>query len=118
MTGSITNRVASAPTGTPTKRVVGAVTAGNAQRVTAAAALLVQKALSPDGAKGDVWKSTWGEVEVDEAGSGANTFFRTFVGWYSINRSNPRDSSDKRVGVDRDSITSTTTKRVTETPQS
>jgi len=116
MTGTITKRVdKSALTESTTKRVTVAATAGNTQRVTAAATADNEKTLGEDGGTGDTWKSTWGEVDSEDAGSGANTFFRTFKGWYSINRSQPRDQGEKHHL--KDDVTETTQKRVTENPE-
>jgi hypothetical protein len=92
-----------------TKRVDGGITEDATKRVTqdATATPVLQERLGDE--YGDTWKSCWGEPTDHEAGTGANTFFRTFVGWFSTPRINPKDTATQRVDG---AITANITKRV------
>jgi len=81
-----------------TKRVDGGITEDATKRVTQDASDSTVIADRLINVPGDTWKSCWGEADSHEAGSGANTFFRTFVGWFSTPRIEPSDQSTKRVG--------------------
>jgi hypothetical protein len=92
-----------------TKRVDGGITEDATKRVSqdASASTVIEDRLI--NVPGDTWKSCWGEADSHEAGTGANTFFRTFVGWFSTPRINPKDTATQRVDG---AITANITKRV------
>lgn len=121
MTGTTTKRVGSGITESTTKRVTAAVTQSVMQRVAAAITLNKIKRViagAITGTEWSYWKDTWGDKDATKE-SGSLSFGGSWGrSWSTLNfGASSTVLSENSTKLAADPSTSTTQKRVTETPE-